>query len=90
MSKEKMNRGSLGLNRTGNGGSSRDGNYNMARNHIVAFLKSSFMNLIDEDNEDDLESWVKDQKDAGVNVMELICEIEIIELFSNWLCDHDS
>jgi hypothetical protein len=86
----KMNVGSLGLNRTGNGGSSRDGNYNMARNHILAFLKSSFMNLIDEDNEDDLESWVQDQKDAGVNVMELICEIEIIEQFSNWLCDHDS
>ena len=51
---KKLNDGRYGLNRTGHGGSSREANYDSARNYFVQFLKSPYLQLMSEDDESDL------------------------------------
>ena len=76
-----MNLGSYVLNRTGNVRVSNDENYEIARKHFLGFLKSPFLALIDEDSEDELELWVQKQIDGDVDVMGLMCTLELVDHF---------
>ena len=81
-----MNTGSFGLDRTGHGGSARDSNYNSGRNYFTSFLKSDYVRLMSEDDDDDLEAWIQQNEGAEF----AICDIEVIQQFASWLCNHAS
>jgi hypothetical protein len=79
-----MNRGNFGLNRNGHGGGAgRQANYDQARNYFKSFLQSDYVKLMSEDDESDLETWVENNEAAEG----AICNIEVIQQFSSWLCD---
>jgi hypothetical protein len=79
-----MNVGSFGLNRTGHGGSARDSNVAMAQNFFCNFLKCDKVQLMGEEEENNLESWINSKP----NAMEAVCDIEVIQQFSSWLCHY--
>jgi hypothetical protein len=81
-----LNNGSFGLNRTGHGGSARDSNYNFGRNYFTSFLKCDYVRLMSEDDDDDLEAWIQQNEGAEF----AICDIEVIQQFASWLCNHAS
>lgn len=80
----QMNIGSFGLNRTGHGGSTRDGNVTMTQNFFCNFLKCENVQLMGEEEENNLASWISTKSDA----MEAICDIEVIQQFTSWLCHY--
>lgn len=79
-----MNNGSFGLNRTGHGGSSRDANAVMAENYFCQYLKSEYVQLMKEEDENSLLTWKYDNTGA----QDAICDVEVIQQFSSWLCHY--
>ena len=69
---KKLNHGRYGLNRTGHGGSSREANYESARNYFIQFLKSPYLKLMSENDESDFEGWVANTADAE----SIVCDSE--------------
>lgn len=76
-----MNVGSFGLNRTGHGGTTRDSNVTMAQNFFCNILKCDKVQLMGEEEENDLSSWMSTKS----NAMEAICDTEVIQQFSSSL-----
>jgi hypothetical protein len=56
----------------------------MAEIYFCSFMKSKYVSLMKDEEENNLESWVK----ANENAMSAICDIEVIQQFSSWLCHH--
>lgn len=80
-----MTQGSFNLTRTGHVGVDRDGNTEAASKHLVRFLKSSYVSMMAEDDEDDFATWVDKNREQAE---EHICTKESMQQLQTWFCEH--